>query len=329
MESNNTQILGLEQVKDLINQGKVLVIAGDHRLMHGLPRGNWIGGTIPYFMSDQGGIFTKDKFLVTDFTQYVTDFKIKLYDEDHLDNIPDNYYDNGFNYILIPGLSEVLKKFAIKTELDFRFFYSPLVGWVTGADLNALDNFTPSVIDGSNLKFYEDSAIVLHVQLPDNLFAKIDIVNIFERGDGDMIIFDRDSFEIYDCYVNGENRIFSDYLKEKGIDKSHPLVADYNGVPVNVSIKEITDIFVETFAPVRKGVVYKFARKLPDYEKEFALKIPVYQPNVVSSVNCIYNYIFGKLEKKKLPYTGPFTFGEIAYILLNQTMVNLEILSRN
>jgi hypothetical protein len=43
------------------------------------------------------------------------------------------------------------------------------------------------------------------------------------------------------------------------------------------------------------------------------------------SCNCILNYIYGNLEGKKLAGTaGPITFGEIAYQLLNQTMVYLE-----
>ena len=43
------------------------------------------------------------------------------------------------------------------------------------------------------------------------------------------------------------------------------------------------------------------------------------------SCNCILNFVYGGLEGKKTPgFTGPVTFGEIAYILLNQTLVTLE-----
>ena len=47
----------------------------------------------------------------------------------------------------------------------------------------------------------------------------------------------------------------------------------------------------------------------------------------VLSFNCILNYQYGKLEGRKTPpYTGPVTFGEVAYQLLNQTLVYCEIL---
>ncbi|MGO9017966.1 MAG: DUF6976 family protein [Syntrophobacteraceae bacterium] len=42
--------------------------------------------------------------------------------------------------------------------------------------------------------------------------------------------------------------------------------------------------------------------------------------------NCILNFLYGELEGKKTGnITGPMTFGEIAYQLLNQPMVFLEI----
>ena len=44
----------------------------------------------------------------------------------------------------------------------------------------------------------------------------------------------------------------------------------------------------------------------------------------VFACNCILNYLYGKLEGKKTGHlTGPFTFGEIAHQLLNQTLVRL------
>ncbi len=46
----------------------------------------------------------------------------------------------------------------------------------------------------------------------------------------------------------------------------------------------------------------------------------------VLSCNCILNYQYGELEGRKIPpFTGPVTFGEVAYQLLNQTLVYVEI----
>ena len=44
----------------------------------------------------------------------------------------------------------------------------------------------------------------------------------------------------------------------------------------------------------------------------------------VFTCNCILNYLYANLEGKKTgSIVGPITFGEIAYMLLNQTMVYL------
>ena len=40
---------------------KLFAVAGDELLLARLPRGNWLGGTIPYLMSDEdGGLTTRD-----------------------------------------------------------------------------------------------------------------------------------------------------------------------------------------------------------------------------------------------------------------------------
>ena len=48
-----------EEVKALIEAGKTLLLAGSESLLADLPKGRWIGGTIPYFMGDEGGTFTE------------------------------------------------------------------------------------------------------------------------------------------------------------------------------------------------------------------------------------------------------------------------------
>jgi hypothetical protein len=48
---------------------------------------------------------------------------------------------------------------------------------------------------------------------------------------------------------------------------------------------------------------------------------------IIFSCNCILNYLYSGLKGKKTAgITGPATFGEIAYQLLNQTMVYLRII---
>jgi hypothetical protein len=326
---NINKLTDINEVINLIKNGHVLILAGEERLLSRLPTGKWIGGTIPYFMSEKGGIFTKSQIFVTDITELAQDIKIKAYSESQIDSIPNDYFENGFSFILAPGFSNVLESFAIRAEHNLNFFKSPLVGWVTGVELESIDKLLPVVVDGHNKETYLDKLLIMHVKLPENLFARLEITNIFEPGDGDYFIFDKDSYQIYQCIINGEPyNIFSYYIREHNIDTRLPLVADYNGAKVNVSIKSVSDLVVETYAPVRQGVKYRFAKPLPDYRNSFLQKIPQFNTGSLTSFNCILNYSYGGLQGTKLPYQGPFTFGEIAYILLNQTMVNLQIYQR-
>ena len=67
---------------------------------------------------------------------------------------------------------------------------------------------------------------------------------------------------------------------------------------------------------------------MDDYAAEFLNRINAAGAHApVFSFNCILNYLYGNLNGKKIPpYTGPVTFGEIAYQLVNQTLVYCEIL---
>ena len=67
--------------------------------------------------------------------------------------------------------------------------------------------------------------------------------------------------------------------------------------------------------------------EVKDYAAQFRERInETGARNPVFSCNCILNYLYGDLTRQKMtPYTGPVTFGEIAYQLLNQTLVYCEI----
>jgi hypothetical protein len=49
----------------------------------------------------------------------------------------------------------------------------------------------------------------------------------------------------------------------------------------------------------------------------------------VLSCNCYHNYIYGGLQGKTfIPLPGPVVFGEIAHVLMNQTLVCLSIIDK-
>jgi hypothetical protein len=106
-----------------------------------------------------------------------------------------------------------------------------------------------------------------------------------------------------------------------------PLVAAYNAVNINVSIKEFINDWVAFYAPVFSGVDYQFANPIADYVTGLDKAIASQElPDTSFSFNCILNFLYADLENKKTAeLTGPFTFGEIAYQLLNQTLVYLSI----
>ena len=68
----------VNEVTEKINNGKNLLLAGDESILSKLPKGNWIGGTIPYFMADEGGVFTKDKIYVTEIPDFIQLIKIQI-----------------------------------------------------------------------------------------------------------------------------------------------------------------------------------------------------------------------------------------------------------
>ena len=108
-----------------------------------------------------------------------------------------------------------------------------------------------------------------------------------------------------------------------------PLIANYGGAHLNVSIKSVDADkgIVSFYAPVQEGVVCRPAATLPDdYARAFATSLSDKVTGADYRCNCILNDLYGEMEGKSVSrFTGPITFGEIAYMLLNQTLVRLEL----
>ena len=142
-----------------------------------------------------------------------------------------------------------------------------------------------------------------------------------------VITFRENELSVRKCVVNGHEVNLAEYIRKHRIDTNLPLVADYNGVYINTSIRSVEEERVELYAPVFRNIEYRFATAISDYVDEFKKKVDssgAVAP--VLSCNCILNYQYGGLEGRKIPpFTGPVTFGEVAYQLLNQTLVYVEI----
>jgi hypothetical protein len=315
-----------DETVDIINQGKLLHIAGEENLLKRLPKGNWIGGSTIYFMTENGGVTSDDKLFVTEFN--FDDFDIKTYFADNLESISNDSAENGFSIVVIPHGGTTHHNFA-KNSANYPGIYrKPIMGWITGGNYTVA-GFESTVVNGKTGESYTDAAVVIHVTLHDGKKAVLKIVNIFEQSDGEVITFHEEGEFVDKCMANGKEIKFSEYIDKHNNNRQQPLIGDYCGARINVSIDSInaTDGIVRMSAPVFTEIEYRFAKAVPDYVAEFSRRIKeLGETDYVFSVNCLWNYIYGELEGKTIDMYGPVTFGEIAIKLLNQTLVYIEII---
>ena len=319
-------LLTLEETTKLIQKGERLLVAGDESLLAKLPRGEWVGGTIPYFMSEEGGLCTREKMQVTVLPDFVRAATCRMYGPKELARIPEDYQPSGFSYIVIPAMTEAHETFAKDCSTWRGVFNRPLIGWIAGVHLEDLGKVKPKVVNGETGEISSERAVVMHLDLASGKRAEVNIVNLFRQGHGDRITFPNEGFEVGECQVNGQKRCFAEYVESKKINRRQPLVADYMGAMVNVSFQKVDAAKgkVTFYAPVFPGVEYRLAEPVADYEAEFHKQLNGNAVRPTFTCNCILNYLYAKLEGKKMQdVVGPITFGEVAYMLLNQTFVYL------
>ena len=304
-------------------------VAGDERLLAQLPRGNWVGGTIPYMMTDeQGGLTTRDLLLVhrlpMDERAAPT---ISAYDAKTIARITEEAPRNGYTLLLIPAFSDVHLTYGKDAPTYKDLFSHPIVGWITGVHLDDLGKEKPKVFNGTTGEAFTDKALACHVPLPAGKAAAVEIVNIFERSDRPDIRFEADGFAVTDCSIDGKRTNFARWLTENEVDTQLPLIADYGGALINVSIQSVDKEAgtVALYAPVFKGRTYRMAKPVPDYVQAFRSATAGMSRDVPFACNCILNFLYGQLEGEHVGLPAPFTFGEIAFQLLNQTMVYCDV----
>ena len=329
-EFAKSAINGLMAVRDvaaLIKGGAALALAGPEAALDQLPAGNWIGGTTPYFMTVESGcVVTDDMVFVTDLSA-IGDVSAASYGPEALASISGAAPEHGFALAIIPGMSHCHEEFALKAPFYPDTFMRPVVGWISGYNLEK--GGSAYVYDGTGPYKHHERAVVLNVAWDDGALALPEIANPFHSGDGDVLTFTSPSFSQSECLVNGVPAALADYVKANGFAHGQlPLVGDYGGSRINVSIQSIDDESgeVKFYAPLFVGVDYRFAAPVECYPAAFAHALEGKSfDGVFWSCNCILNFLFGELDGKKVGgVAGPITFGEIAYQLLNQTMVTVR-----
>ena len=316
----------LNEASDMIKSGKWLHISGSEDLLKKLPGGNWIGGSTEYFMSADGGIVTDEKLFVAEIPY--DNCKIASYDEKSIENITMDAFENGVTIAILPFDSEVHKIYAGKAAGFKGMFAKNVVGWISGLNLSK-GGQTPTTVNGKTTESSNSKAVALHIQAPDDQIVNIGVINIFTPNENSPVIeFFEDGFTVDKCLINGREAVLAEYLAQNGIDTKLPLIGSYFGAGVNVSFKQVEGGKVYFYAPIFNGIKYRFANEISDYAKEFAEKLEQFKNSkAVFSCNCILNFLYGELEGKQVQhFYGPITFGEIAYQLVNQTLVYVVML---
>lgn len=326
--SNTT--MTISKAAALIKLGLPLSLAGTEAALDQLPAGNWIAGTIPYFMLTEGGVIVNDERVFVNQLAPAGQVRFGCYRANELESVTRNTPDNGYAIAIIPAGSRCHQAFAENAADLPEAFLKPTAGWIAGVHLSDLGNATAKVYFGPDASKHADRIVVAHVAVPAGRTISVETVNIFEPGDGDVLCFDRIGFEVGECTVNGTPENLADYLTRMGLDDGKlPLVGDYAGAHVNVSIQsvDVPDRRTTLYAPVFPGIDYRIARPVGDYAAEFQRRLGAQdQQGATFACNCILNFVFGELEGKAIGgVAGPVTFGEIAYQLLNQTAVLVRV----
>lgn len=320
------RLMSVAEASSRISSGAFLSIAGDEEALRRLPKGNWIGGTIPYFIAAEGGLESRDRVFVHELDGETA--SVTTYDVTTISKIAVATPADGYTLTIIPANSAVHIQYAERARDYEDMFLKPVAGWIAGVHLDDLGRVTPKVIDGRDGTFHADRAVALHVHLPKGRMAVLQILNLFKQGAGDVLTFPRDGFSVDRCWVNGQETSFAAYVKEKNLDLSLPLVADYSGAQINTSFQRIDEAagVVHLYAPVFEGIEYRQAAPVGDYVEEFGRLAASRDVKPAFACNCVLNYLYGKLAGRSTgELTGPITFGEVAYQLLNQTVVYVEV----
>ncbi len=323
------ELISTDAASRLILSGRALRVAGDEAALRALPKGLWIGGTIPYFMAPEGGVCNRSDVYVAELPAFCGVPAIGCYDEKSINHIALDAPENGFSVVILPAFSAVHERFA-RDAPDFEgMFERPLVGWVSGLHLDDLNTHKPQVVMGPTGEFFDAKAVAMHVPLSDQYMASVEMVNLFQPGDGPVIQFDDSGFRMGQAFVDGKAVDLAEYIETNKVNTQLPLVADYCGAMINVSFQSVDRDAskVSFYAPVFSGVEYRLAAPITSYANELTRESEALASDgTVFCCNCILNYLYGELEGRKAgELYGPMTFGEIAYQLVNQTLVRLRI----
>ena len=318
-----------EQVIEFIKQGRIMHLCGNENTLKDLPKGNWVAGMSPYFMDDVGKI-SDSKIYVDDFSFIAEDCEMATFDEVDIHEIAKrNKYSNGFIFMVLPIDSQVYYTFA-SHSLEYDHIYdNPVVGYVSSVHVEDYGKVQPKVAIGSESVLHADKAAVLYVKVSDRLRVRTEIMNLDTIDhDSAPVRFPKNSFIQGDCLIDGKPGKIANYLEEQKSRIGHypQLITSQNGALV---IRDIKSVDLNTgevifFSPAYESDTYYTVKYNNDYFATFNRRLGR-KTDVIACMSCTSYFLQGDFEYRHIDFNGVYTFGEIAYQLLNKTIVTLEV----
>ena len=313
----------VEEVSEMIREGKKLLLAGDAKLLSQLPKGDWIGGSTPYFiLYPEQMIESTEKIFVHCLPDFVDAVEIREYDSSNIKNIFCDAPKNGFTVLIMPFSTPVANEYILNVVNFENFAAYPVCGWISGQPLDKLLKEKSFTASGIGTSLSSDKGVAMHISLPETKYAEVHILNPYEQGDGDVVTFENSGQIVENACINGVKQNLAEYLSKNNIDyKNIPMVANYSGAMLNTNCLEVRNDIVHLSTAVFERIEYRFAKMNP---KVTALELD--DDRIVFSLTCVHNYFRPDIIEKYLKnMNGPVVFGEIAYQLLNRTTVYVTI----
>ena len=318
-----------EKVVEFIKQGRIMHLCGNEHTLKDLPKGNWIAGMSPYFMDNVGKI-CDNKIYVDDFSFIAEECEVTTFDESNISEIAKrNKYTNGFIFVVLPIDSEVYYTFA-NHSLEYEDIYdNPVVGYVSSVLLSDYGKVQPKVAIGSEGVLHDNKAAVMYVKVSDRLRVRTEIMNLDTIDDTTPSLkFPKTGFKQSDCLIDGKPGNIASYLEAvKGRIGHYPqLITSQNGALV---VRDVKSVNVETgeavfFSPAYESDVHYIVKQNNDYLATFNRRLGR-KTDVIACLSCTSYFWQGDFEYRHIDFNGVYTFGEIAYQLLNKTIVTLEV----
>lgn len=313
----------------MIKAGRTLVLAGAEADFAGLPAGNWIGGTVACFLAGGKIMRAQGHLIYADLSAIALKTELRRFPAKQLPRLGAHYPANGFAVAILPGHSPLLRAVATKMPDWPGLYNAPLVGWVSAVPLSQLGQMEPKIFCG-NATPRRDSAALMYVYLPDNMFPALGIVNLFAASSCSSLRFPAGGYTIKgNCLINGQKANLSRLIATGEIDPALPLTADRSGALLNNSIiaNDPKTGLITFLNPIDPTLTYRFAEPFADFKSALTMAAAgLNLPGAALASVCIASLRhLDATTRPMLPAIAPVTFGQIGYTVLTQTIACLSL----